>query len=218
MKNVLQYWSKYLRTGALLGVLLVGAVSVASFTNPTTDPSGGNLAAPVNKSSFSQEKSGNFAAASLGAGTVSASNLFCLGADSCISDWWDTPEQPYSDLCTFERIGVFPPAATDGANNEAYQDYCRNMLTAEARQDGWVPVSSDSCTEDRNTCTTDGIACVYTRLVCDGESSAQDVVQYTEGQAVTNNLYPGAGGGSNGNGGGGNGTNPNNNNNNQRDL
>ncbi|XKT75064.1 MAG: hypothetical protein ACJKSS_02770 [Patescibacteria group bacterium UBA2103] len=195
MKNTLQYWSKYLRAGALLGVLLIGAVSVASFTNPTTDPTGGNIAAPVNKSSFSQEKSGNLAAASLGAGTVSASNLFCLGADNCISDWWESGTLDYAQVCLLERVGVFPPANTNSPNMEGYQDYCNGQLTSAARADGWVPVSSDACSEDRGNCTTDGVACMFIRLSCDDQTAATSIRKIDQGQAVFEALYGGGSGG-----------------------
>ncbi|XKT75063.1 MAG: hypothetical protein ACJKSS_02765 [Patescibacteria group bacterium UBA2103] len=179
--------------GALFVFLLAGGiVYAANFTQPSESFPNGNVEAPINVGSSAQSKSGDLVAGALAGVNVLASNSFCLGgSNNCITDWPAVSVPGFNEVCTFERVGVFPAATTDGPNKEGYQDYCTTRLSASAKAQGWVVLGSDSCSEDRNDCTTDGTACYLGRFVCDGNFIPSTNATYTISQAQSAGLYAG---------------------------
>jgi hypothetical protein len=75
-------------TALISGILILGVGYYAfAWTNPTQNPPGGNVPAPVNIGSDSQTKSGSFfSSATLGGVTVNATSSLCIAGD-CKTAW-----------------------------------------------------------------------------------------------------------------------------------
>lgn len=208
MKALLTYLLPKLRLALMLFALAAGAIAVAAFTNPGGSPPTTNIAPPVVTGATAQAKASNFAAGALAGTFVLAANAFCFPGSDCVTEWWGG-EVSFSSACRFERVGVFANANTDSPNNSGYRDYCPSQLSTAAREAGWVSVSSDACAEDRSTCTTDGISCVYARFVCDDVNFGRSSNLYSPNQAAQEGLYPTNSGGGGGDNNGGGSTNNN---------
>lgn len=79
----------------IIALLVIGGVAYAqTFVQPSQNPPGGNVPAPVNIGNVAQAKSGNFAAAALAGLWVQGTEGFCIGPNDatggqrdCISAW-----------------------------------------------------------------------------------------------------------------------------------
>ncbi len=110
---------------------IVAGIAYAVWTEPTTNPPGDNVSAPINTGSQDQTKTGGFTAASLKAGviegtTVKGTSQLCIGTD-CRTAWpsggsgytpcecgiyygWLSP--PGSGLCPGWPSGSYPCGTT----------------------------------------------------------------------------------------------------------
>lgn len=98
MKQLLHALAKemsLLGRAVIIAGLVVGGVAYANtFVQPSQNPPGGNVPAPVHIGNTAQAKSGNFAAAALAGLWVQGTEGFCIGPNDatggqrdCISSW-----------------------------------------------------------------------------------------------------------------------------------
>lgn len=148
--------------GLTLGLLLIGGIALAQFSEPIGAPdSSTNAMVPLDDSDTDQIK----VAGDLAADFFTATNQFCIGA-SCISDWWAALDQPTTCKLEVKRV------------REIYTSYdfpytgaqCEDLLYTGARSAGWVSTSFDNCHNlNGSKCNNlNAASCTYTRLVCTG--------------------------------------------------
>lgn len=144
-------------SGILLGLLLVGGVALAQFTEPTAGPytSGTNAVEPLNTSAVQQEKIGGIG---LGAKKFTA-NQYCLNG-SCVTSW---PGGGLSaTTCHLETRQI------NGHRQTQLSGDCNDKLSVAARAEGWFATGKDTCHTLSGANCTDQASCHYTRLVCSG--------------------------------------------------
>jgi hypothetical protein len=164
--------------GLLLGLTFIGTVTFGQFIAPVADPfvSGSNSPAPIDVSNSAQIKYGN-----MGANYFTATNSFCLGSNcrTAAQGWW--PTTPVPTTCQLESKKIY----TTTTNLPVYSDTCENMLSVQARNDGWVSTSFDYCTSLSSGNCNGRAQCHYMRLVCSGSATT------TAGTSVRySNIYP----------------------------
>lgn len=171
--------------GVILGALFLGTISLGQFLAPPGPPfsADSNSPAPITASNSVQIKQGD-----LGVDHIVATNNLCLGSD-CISSFW--PSGPLATSCRLESKKIF----NNTTNLAVYDDSCDNMLSLQAREEGWVSTSFDYCTSLSGGNCNGQAQCHYMRLVCTGSATttAGTFVRYTTypvTNAMTGDPYP----------------------------